>query len=103
MVVHVEIERVGERILLRLEAIGRDLLDVLLHVHRNRNEAERAHRFCVQLTYLRADPQALAIGRRAYRTDAIRDVPKAVVPETERAERRRLEHALLQLGAEVAS
>jgi hypothetical protein len=99
---HVEVERVGEGIFLRLEALGRDLLDVLLDVDRYRDEAERAQGFSLQCAHLGADAQPLAVGRAADRPHAVREMAKAVVPESERAKRRVLLELAFEQRAERA-
>jgi hypothetical protein len=97
---HAEVERVRKRVFLRLEALAAALLDELLDIHGDRFETHRTQRFRMQRTHLGADADAFAIGRRADRAHPVRHVPKAVVPEAERAKRRLLAHAIGEERAE---
>src|SRR5439155_840489 len=59
--VDAEVVDVGERIVLRLEAIATDLLHELLDVRRNGLEAERAEDLAVEVAHLGADADAAAV------------------------------------------
>src|SRR3982751_2986258 len=99
--VYAEMKGVGQRILLRLKAVGAGLFHEFLDVDRDRLEAERGERLGVQLAHLRADAQTFAIGWRTDRTHAVREVAKTVVPETEHAKSGALVHALREQAAEL--
>ena len=85
--VDAEVVDVGERIVLRLEAIATDLLHELLDVRRNGLEAERAEDLAVEVAHLGANADAAAVVGTTDGPHAVREVPEAVVPVAEQPAR----------------
>src|ERR1044072_7508347 len=83
---YAEVKDVRERVLLCIEAIGRDVVDEVLDVRTDRLESDRGQCFPAQAAHLIANTNAFAVPRRAYGTPLVRHVANAVVPEAEHAE-----------------
>src|SRR5204862_213680 len=82
-----------ERVVLRFKFSAADLLDKLLDVGRDWLETQRAEHFSVQFAHLRADADAAAIGGRADRAHAVREMAKTIVPKAQHTNRQRVAHA----------
>ena len=80
-----EIERVGQRVFLRVDGTRGDRGRHVLHVDGDRLEAQRAKHLLVQRVVQGADFHALAVARVADRAQAVGEVAEAVVPERQHA------------------
>src|SRR6476469_10264972 len=83
---YAEVKDVGQRVLLCVEAIGRDVVDEVHDVRTDRLESDRGQCFPDQAADLMANTNAFAVAGRAYATHLVRHVANAVVPEAEHAE-----------------